>query len=1219
MIICDLVLTLTPYYMPKKITTESFKKATFFSKILFFTGLLITTLSHSQSFTEQNLASKEVAHSFYLVGNTGTAKPANSKSIFEAINLSSKEDKDATLILLGNFTKEGYPLDKSLQKDIEKQLKKDLLEPTEGFIGNIILTPGFNEWREDGGHKNLDDMESFLQDNSKAKFWPNDGCAIEGESIGEQVELIIIDSQWFLEDWDEHPYINNKCDIKTRKQFFIEFKDELKDNQGKTIIVAIHHPVLSNTKQGFFEKTGGFNKQAYYNLEHQELRNRLETIASQFEDVIFISGSDKNLQFLEDDGIPQIISGAAAKTKAAKTHDKGHFASSKNGYAKLTVFKDGSSLVNMFEVSNSGSKQIFETYIKRERIGLDDVTYKSKEDYGETFTTSVYTKEETDKTGFYKFLWGDHYREVYSKEVEVPVLFLDELKGNPKAISEGGGHQSRSLRLKNDLEHEYTLREVRKSALRFLQHSINNHYVIDYMQNTIAEDVVQDYYTTAHPYAPFAVNDLSKAVDIYHPNPKLYYVPKQKSLGIYNEDYGDKLYMLEEHVGDENKEFETFGSPDDILSTSNLMEELLEDKKSYVDENEYIKARIFDMLIGDWDRHEDQWRWAEFKEDDGYKRYVPIPRDRDQAFSKYDGPIVTLLKLGMPEVRAMQTFQEELKDVKWFNTAAYPLDKTFIKTAKWEDWKQQVEYIQQNLTDEKIAVAFAALPEDTKDASIAQIQKSLKARRDNLLPIAKAYFDYLNEFEVITGTEKDDFFNIQRKEKGITSIEIIRKDKTIFKNDYRAAETKEIWIYGLDGNDEFLIDGSGDHLIPLRIMGGEENDIYDFKNKRKAKLYDYRSKKNTIRNPGTRKWLVDSYDINNYNVGKRKKFKNIFFPSIGFDPDAGLNVGFSDTYTTYGLANNPFATQHTFSAQYFFATSGYEVNYSGEFAHIFHKWNFGLDAMYTSPNYTMNYFGTGNETSYNDDAVDLDYNRVRIHQWGVAPSLIYRNDTGITFSVKAGVESLEVEGNNNEFISTVFDASNNIYENQIYGDAQFNFQFKNKPNMLAYPSRGLQLDLIGGYKTNIDEYENKFAYLKPMVSVNYPLHESGIAVIATKIGGDFIFGDEYEFYHAATLGGKHSLRGYRNERFNGRSAVYQSTDLRVGLSKLRTNFIPLRMGVSAGFDYGRVWTDDNNSDKWHNDYGGSIWINGFQALTANFGYYIGEDSNRFMFNLGFTF
>jgi hypothetical protein len=37
------------------------------------------------------------------------------------------------------------------------------------------------------------------------------------------------------------------------------------------------------------------------------------------------------------------------------------------------------------------------------------------------------------------------------------------------------------------------------------------------------------------------------------------------------------------------------------------------------------------MLIGDWDRHYDQWRWAEYKKK-GQVIYRPIPRDRDQAF-----------------------------------------------------------------------------------------------------------------------------------------------------------------------------------------------------------------------------------------------------------------------------------------------------------------------------------------------------------------------------------------------------------------------------------------------------------------------------------------------------------------------------------------------------------------------------------------------------------
>ncbi len=115
------------------------------------------------------------------------------------------------------------------------------------------------------------------------------------------------------------------------------------------------------------------------------------------------------------------------------------------------------------------------------------------------------------------------------------------------------------------------------------------------------------------------------------------------------------------------------------------------------------------------------------------------------------------------------------------------------------------------------------------------------------------------------------------------------------------------------------------------------------------------------------------------------------------------------------------------------------------------------------------------------------------------------------------------------------------------------------------------------------------------------------------------FGGDYEFYHGATVGGNTSLRGFRNERFNGKTAFYQSTDLRIGLAKFRTSFVPIRMGISGGFDYGRVWTEGGDSAQWHNNYGGSFFINGFNALTANVGYYKSNEDNRIIFTLGFAF
>ena len=1186
-------------------------------KWLFF----LTILGSLGSVSAQTSTNKEVSKTLFFTANTGFKKNSASKEVLKAITKASQNAENASFVLIGNLApKDGFPQrdDEEKRDEVKQYLTEELLNPLADFNGNLIFGPGINEWNKEG-HENIDDMESFLQDNSNSDFWPDDGCASESETLSDEVELVMVDSQWFLEDWDRHPYINNKCDVKTRHQFFVEFKDDIKDAQGKTVIVVVHHPIMTSSKLGIFDKMGGFTSQAFYGKRRQELAGRMETLASQFEDVIFVSGNDKNLQYLKDDAIPQIISGTGlTKTDKATKNEEDHFASTEIGYAKLTVFKDGSSKVEFYKVANGDSEKIGENEIKRQRISEDEVTYHTKDEFGPTYKASIYTEEETDKSGLYKWFWGDHYREVYRKKIEVPVLWIDTIPGNPTGMREGGGHQSRSVRIKGEDDHEYTLREVRKSALRFIQSFIKDHYIYSYMKETIAEDLVQDFYTTAHPYAPFATGEMFKAVDISYSQPDIYYVPKQKNLGIYNEDYGDKLYMLEAHAGDENKEFERFGQPDDILSTSDMFLEVREGKDVKIDEDVFIRARLMDMLFGDWDRHSDQWRWAEFEQEDGSKLYKSIPRDRDQDFPKYDGIAVNLLKFGVPDFRPMQDYGPDIKSVKWLNRDGFTLDKAFINEADWEDWKAQAEFIQNRLTDETIDQAFATLPQDTQDETIEEIKASLKARRDNLVDITKRYYDYFKKFETVIGTEDDDEFLITRKPNGITQIQMTNEDgELVFDNEYNKDETKEIWLYGLDGEDQFKIEGDGDHYIRINVLGGENNDVYDFQNTRKTKVYDYKSKKNTLENVG-KKWLVDSYDVNTYDPNKKKFSQNVLLPSIAFDPDAGFQIGLRDTFTKQGLTNNPFSAKHTFDARYYSATNGFSFDYSGEFAHIFYNWNFGIDARFTTPNYAINFFGYGNDTTYDDDDVTMDYNRVGIGQWSVAPSLIWRDDVGYSFYIKPSIESYDVEYNANE-VTGLLDENDPLFNNQLYAGGEIGFQFKNKPGQLAFIRRGMEFGIVGGYKTNIDEYDNKFGYVEPTVSFDYPLHESGLAVLATKLKGRAIIGDEYEFYHGATIGGNNSLRGYRYERFNGKYSYFQTTDLRVGIAKIRTNFIPLRLGVTAGFDYGRVWEENDDSNDWHNSYGGSVFLNGFQAFTGNLGFYHSEDGNRVMFTLGFKF
>ena len=75
----------------------------------------------------------------------------------------------------------------------------------------------------------------------------------------------------------------------------------------------------------------------------------------------------------------------------------------------------------------------------------------------------------------------------------------------------------------------------------------------------------------------------------------------------------------------------------DVVSTDDLYDIIEKKPGNYVDSEQFLRARLLDVFLGDWDRHRDQWRWAKVKNGETRFLWVPIPRDRDQAFVLFDG------------------------------------------------------------------------------------------------------------------------------------------------------------------------------------------------------------------------------------------------------------------------------------------------------------------------------------------------------------------------------------------------------------------------------------------------------------------------------------------------------------------------------------------------------------------------------------------------------
>ena len=912
------------------------------------------------------------------------------------------------------------------------------------------------------------------------------------------------------------------------------------------------------------------------------------------------------------------MSGSGSKSSATRTVGTGLFSYGSVGFARLDINEDGSSDVAFY--SSDDNKKVFQTEI----FGTNKkVTVVYPSNFSKFQRSAIYTEKEIQKSNFYTSIWGERYRTYYGVKVEAPIVNLDTLFGGLLPVRKGGGHQSKSLRLKDSRGSEYVMRALRKNAVQYLQAvAFKNQYIKDQFRDTYTEGLLLDVFTGSHPYAPFTIGTLADKIGVFHTNPVLYYVPKQNGLGYYNDDFGDELYMIEERASDGHGNQKSFGYSDELISTTDLLKELHKDEDIVLDEAAYIRARLFDMLIGDWDRHEDQWRWAKFKEQ-SKTVYRPVPRDRDQAFSiMADGALLGVVTKILPSLRLMQSYGKELKSPKWFNLEPYPLDMALINESVKTVWDNQVQLITANISEKVIDEAFNFFPKEVSDESVEEIKRKLIGRLQNLQTISDQYFLEINKYGVVKGTNKDDFFEIKRHQNKttVTAYRIKKgmKSDMFFKKTYNKIITKEIWIYGLDDDDFYEVTGQGTDLIKVRLVGGQNKDTYNVQNGKKVIIYDFKTKENEFVTKRGLKKLTDDYETNVYDYKKLKYNSNLIIPSFGSNPDDGFKIGLININTKNHFERNPFSAQHKFSAFYYFATNGFDMSYTGEFANIIGQTNLQIHSKFTSPNYAVNFFGFGNETpnlEIDNNEVSLDYNRVKLRTIMINPSFQWRGHLGSSVRLGVSYESIKIEKSLDRFIDSVVDDNTNL-TNDFFG-ALLVYSYENRDDN-AFPTLGLETTIELGYKSNIKDSKS-FGYLKPSLALDHKISANGQLVLASKLLGHINFGDNFEFYQAAVIGANTGLRGYRNERFTGNNSFVQSTDLRINIRKLKTSLLPLDIGLYGGFDYGRVWLDEENSRKWHKSLGGGIFFNGADMIVGNLSAFFSEEGARLAFKIGFGF
>jgi hypothetical protein len=823
---------------------------------------------------------------------------------------------------------------------------------------------------------------------------------------------------------------------------------------------------------------------------------------------------------------------------------------------------------------------------------------------------TVVAGEEYEAGGLKKTFLGSHYRTEWTTPVRVRVLNLDTL-GGLTPTEQGGGRQTTTLRLKDARGKEYVLRSIDKDYGGALP---------DITHGTFIEGLAKDQVSTAHPYAAVTIPLLADAAQIFHTNPVIVLVPQSERLGKYNETFANLLCLFEERPDDDQSDAPNFGNSPNVVSTPKMLEKIREQSDHRVDQRAFVRARLFDIFIGDWSRHEDQWRWASFDEAGG-KIYRPIPRDRDQTYTLFDG-IIPFVSTSPEQLEHLKSFKGTIKNIKKYNFSARYIDRQLLNELREQAWITEAERLQALLTDELIERSLHQLPAEIFELSGPTIIANLKQRRADLVDYAKHYFHFLSAEVEVVGTSGAEQFEVTRLNSKETRVRIFDLDKEskpkaqpFYDRTFDKANTHEIRLFGIAGRDVFHVDGNVSKGMKVRIIGGIDPDTIDDRShaaglQKKTIVYD--NPGNEINTSSETKLRLSSdtsingFDYFGYKYNSGHTIKSPYYSNV-----RGIHINLGYTYRRYHWRKEPFSWEQTLKGNYSISNKSIGGEYEGIFNQVLGKWNLLLNARYDQV--LKHYFyGIGNESPR-----PYDYTFYQMQTSEGVGSVGLQRPIGkhASFLVNGSYESTKLVSDPGHYTTSVYTlADPSLFQRKQFGSAGVAFSLLLE-NDAVLPTKGINLALQASHTQNLKETGRSFQRYAATGGFQVPF---GKVVSLSVRGNAATINGDAEIYQLNWVGGGQTLRGFRRERFRGTTAVSNQNELRF-LFNTHNFLFNGKMGFVGFVDEGRVWNKGEQSDKWHVGYGPGLLIVPFNKFVIGVNYGISEEDKVVHLRFGKVF
>ena len=265
----------------------------------------------------------------------------------------------------------------------------------------------------------------------------------------------------------------------------------------------------------------------------------------------------------------------------------------------------------------------------------------------------------------------------------------------------------------------------------------------------------------------------------------------------------------------------------------------------------------------------------------------------------------------------------------------------------------------------------------------------------------------------------------------------------------------------------------------------------------------------------------------------------------------------------------------------------------------------------------LNFFGYGNESSFDKNRYTADGYRMYQRQFSITPKYSYNIIENTSIWGSAALRYVLTDGD------PITDTT--IFQKRYtYGIGKMTtwrfaagVAFDSRDNLRA-ASEGIYAS-FGSYWTP-EIANNNFAYTKFQADIRGYLSSDILTpfTVALRMRVEKIFG-EHPFYEACLLGGANDLRGYYQDRFAGEESLLGSAELRLYLTSFNV-FIPETFGILLFADVGRVYIDNDFSNVWHSSIGGGLWIapvSKDHAISLTLAH--SPEATLFYLSSGFTF